>query len=451
VITHVIACHNVASQINRGAVLRIEVDRQVHRFDGADAITLCPIVLGNAEVFSSEVPRAGVCRPRWRDRQGAAALRSDGPLVAGTNILAVEVHQVNSTSSDVVFGCTLNLVGGNVAGLTPGLSNSVMTLLPEFPPVWINEVVPNNTIGITDATGEHEPWVELVNMGENPVSLDGWFLTDNYAALNKWALPPGTVIQPRQFLVIFADGQSSDSTAEELHTSFRLNPVSGSVALSRTQLGAPAVVDYADYSGLGANAALASLPDGQGFHRELTTQATPGVVNAASSNHPPVIDPISDHTVLRGTLLAFSVGATDADPGQQRTFSLETPAPAGAAIDSVTGAFTWLSTSADLGTRRFTIRVTDNGTPPLSAAQNFQVVVQEAAAPELGAALSEKDVIVLSWPAQTGVRYRVEYKDSLTESSWRVLSEITGTVPTGSAIDSSLSTRSERYYRLVLP
>ena len=78
-------------------------------------------------------------------------------LVAGTNIFAAEVHQVNTTSSDIVFGCTLELVGGNVPGLTPGLSNNVIASLPEFPPVWINEVAPNNIAGITDAKGEHEP------------------------------------------------------------------------------------------------------------------------------------------------------------------------------------------------------------------------------------------------------------------------------------------------------
>jgi hypothetical protein len=95
--------------------------------------------------------------------------------------------------------------------------------------------------------------------------------------------------------------------------------------------------------------------------------------------------------------------------------------------------------------------VTDNGTPPLSATQTFQVVVQEVATPELGATLGENDAIVLTWPTQPGVRYRVEYKDSLIESSWRVLSEMTGSGSAGSAIDSSLSTRTERYYRLVMP
>ena len=41
-------------------------------------------------------------------------------LRAGENVLAVEVHQITAGSSDIVFGCELKLVGGEVPALTPG-------------------------------------------------------------------------------------------------------------------------------------------------------------------------------------------------------------------------------------------------------------------------------------------------------------------------------------------
>src|SRR4030095_4049335 len=50
-------------------------------------------------------------------------------LVTGDNVLAVEVHQVNATSSDDVFGLSLSAIqfGTNVATQTPSLTNITQT------------------------------------------------------------------------------------------------------------------------------------------------------------------------------------------------------------------------------------------------------------------------------------------------------------------------------------
>jgi hypothetical protein len=75
-------------------------------------------------------------------------------------------------------------------------------------------------------------------------------------------------------------------------------------------------------------------------------------------------------------LLTFTASATDTDtPPQTLTFSLDPGAPAGASIGPVSGAFAWLVPSGALGEYPITVRVTDNGTPPLSAAQTFTVTV----------------------------------------------------------------------------
>ena len=89
-------------------------------------------------------------------------------LVAGENIIAVEVHQNNAGSTDIVFGCELNLIGGQVPTRTPGAANSVVTTLPAFAPIFVNEVLAVNTTGLTDSAGEREPWMELHNIGISP-------------------------------------------------------------------------------------------------------------------------------------------------------------------------------------------------------------------------------------------------------------------------------------------
>ena len=79
------------------------------------------------------------------------------------------------------------------------------------------------------------------------------------------------------------------------------------------------------------------------------------------------------------TLTLTNISATDADfPSQTLTYSLDAGAPTGAAIDPVTGVFSWTPTgSQGPSTNVITIRVTDNGPGSLSAAQSITVVVNK--------------------------------------------------------------------------
>src|SRR5207253_3615959 len=76
-------------------------------------------------------------------------------------------------------------------------------------------------------------------------------------------------------------------------------------------------------------------------------------------NTPPILGAIGDKTIAEETTLTFTNSASDADlPAQTLTFSLDPGAPSGAAIDSVTGLFTWTPTEAQgPGIYRLTIRV----------------------------------------------------------------------------------------------
>ncbi|GGC10417.1 CBM96 family carbohydrate-binding protein [Dyadobacter sediminis] len=81
---------------------------------------------------------------------------------------------------------------------------------------------------------------------------------------------------------------------------------------------------------------------------------------------------IGSKTATAGQALSFTASATDADPGQSRTFSLVN-APAGAVINASTGAFSW--TPAAAGSFSFTVKVTDNGSPALSDEETITVTV----------------------------------------------------------------------------
>ncbi len=165
---------------------------------------------------------------------------------------------------------------------TPGASNSVTAALPEYPPLWLNEVQPLNATGRADNQGEREPWIELYNASTNRVPLEGLFLADNYTNLTQWAFPTGAVINPGEFKVVFADGEPGESTAEEWHTSFRLNSA-GSVVLARLADGTPQIMDYLKFSGLAPDRSYGDYPDGQPFYRQPFDCATPGGTNNPAS------------------------------------------------------------------------------------------------------------------------------------------------------------------------
>ena len=103
------------------------------------------------------------------------------------------------------------------------------------------------------------------------------------------------------------------------------------------------------------------------------------------TNSPPVLAPIAAQTVRVGRLLVVTNNATDPDvPANALTFSLDTNAPVGAAINPSNGLFTWTSGAGQSpSTNLITVFVSDDGLPPLTAAQSFQIVVTNASQPKL--------------------------------------------------------------------
>lgn len=98
--------------------------------------------------------------------------------------------------------------------------------------VVINEILASNLSDVRDPQGQHEDWIELYNVGNTPVDLAGYYLTDDLARPTKWQFPAGdpaaTKIPARGYLLIWADGDIADSG---LHASFRLSAEGEVVAL----------------------------------------------------------------------------------------------------------------------------------------------------------------------------------------------------------------------------
>lgn len=79
------------------------------------------------------------------------------------------------------------------------------------PRVVINELMAKNEHGYTDPAGGHPDWIELYNANPDPISLDGWTLSDHPAAPDDERLGApldGLVIPGRGHLLLRADGGS---------------------------------------------------------------------------------------------------------------------------------------------------------------------------------------------------------------------------------------------------
>ena len=98
---------------------------------------------------------------------------------------------------------------------------------------------------------------------------------------------------------------------------------------------------------------------------------------SAAGNTPPSLTSIPTQIIAEGSLFSLIPGATDSDvPAQTLTWSLLSGAPPAALFSPANGHITWQTGPADSGTTRtFTLVVTDNGSPNLSATQSFNVVV----------------------------------------------------------------------------
>ena len=353
----------------------------------------------------------------------------DGPftvpataLKAGLNVLAVEVHQISAGSSDIVFGCSLDLEGGDVPSFTPGQLNTVGLALPEFPSVFVTEVLARNSTGILDGKGAREPWIEVANSGNNSVNLEGWALSVTSGDLGSWSFPAGAFLPPHSLTVIFADGEPDQTVGSEWHTSFRLNPTSGVVLLSRLQPGGRAVVDYLRYAGLESDQSAVPDPNAMaGGSRPATP--TPGT--EIQGNRPPRFASVLDGSVAVGEFLTLPITATDPDVGQILTYSLVF-GPANLTV-STKGEIRWNPEAFQAGPHPVRVRVQDNGNPVLLDETTFTLTATVPLGPVVLGYRLQGQIFELLLPTIRGRQYRLEISDQLDQGRWRVLQTLTGT------------------------
>ncbi len=332
---------------------------------------------------------------------------------------------------------------------TPGAAND-----PAPPPiqVYINEWMAQNTSGLvnTNNSNRRNDWFELYNPGDTAAVLDGYFLTDNLVDKFRFPIPAGRVIPAHGYLFVWADGepQLNTNTDTALHVSFSLDQDGDQIGLfaaDGTQIDA---VDFTAESQF-ANVSEGRFPDAS-TNLYFLAQATPLGPNSTWANRYPTLAEIPDALVLPGESLAFVAQATDPDlPSQSFTFSIDNSAPIGAQVNAVSGQFNWTPSPAQSpSTNTITLRATDSGTPPLTAARTFTVVVKPGMR-ITGVVLQPNGSIEFSVGTIPGKTYRVEYKASLGAQEWTPLGPDQVVNATTLSVTDNIGSNPQRFYRVV--
>lgn len=124
--------------------------------------------------------------------------------------------------------------------------------------VVINELMALNDSLVADEAGEYNDWIELFNLTDDDIDLEGYFLTDDPEDLNKWSFHGESVIPANGYLIVWAD---KDSMQGNLHADFKLSSMGETVILLDTDL---IEVDMVTFGQQEPDRSYARSPNGTG-------------------------------------------------------------------------------------------------------------------------------------------------------------------------------------------
>jgi len=243
-------------------------------------------------------------------------------LRSGDNVIAVEVHQVSPTSSDLIFDLTLTgTVGTESSGsqlYTEGelsqkfeWKSSIVghfSFTGDIPDLSINEVMPVNLSYYPDRLGSCSDWIEIYNPGNTTVNLGGMYITDNIDNPGKWLIPGNsplvTTVPPKGYLVLFADERH---TLGPDHLGFKLTGTGELVGLSVKTSTGFTWVDTLYFPLLPSDISFGRYPDGNNQWKSFNVNPTPGAENKEDGEttedivklYPSFPNPFTSRTYIR--------------------------------------------------------------------------------------------------------------------------------------------------------
>ena len=174
--------------------------------------------------------------------------------------------------------------------------------------VVINEFMASNDAAVADQDGDYDDWIELYNNAAEPITLTGYYLSDDGTDPLQWEFPEAT-IPARGYLIVWAD---DDEDQDGLHANFKLS-ASGETLLLIDPDGN--IVDEVTFDEQETDVSYGRFPNGTGEFRSMPTtfgaeneEGTSSVSEQASSLLAAALDiSVSPNPTSTSTTVGFTL------------------------------------------------------------------------------------------------------------------------------------------------
>jgi hypothetical protein len=255
------------------------------------------VYVNGVEVFRGNMPTGTVEYATYSlgntptENQYHAFIIPKSVLVPGLNTIAVELHQISATSTDLSFDLTLKTrrLGAKETFTSDAIVlqdvadrdvhfEAVFEEVPRIESLVINEVCASNS-RVEDEHGDKDDFIELYNPTDEDIDIAGLFITDKLSNKLRHHIGQGkeneTIIPAKGYKVLWADQEIFQGP---MHLNFKLSASGDAVGLYQKVGENVYTLDQMEFTKLYPNVSLSRFPDGTGPF-ELTRSLTPGAAN----------------------------------------------------------------------------------------------------------------------------------------------------------------------------
>jgi GH43 family beta-xylosidase len=329
-----------------------------------------------------------------------------------------------ATASTSVCGPPGSLVGAPI-WMNPGLKFNGSNDYVSCNPALGNDVQNTLTLAAWIKADAFIDWAGLITKGTNasPYAMQTWH-DGSLRFTANWGTPPGylgsgswnsnTKMGVNQWYHVAV---TYDGAVVRFYINGALDSNQPAVSLHFGIVNEPLTIG-ADLPG-GDEYFSGTMRDVRLYGRALSDAE---IGQIALTNHAPVLNAIASRTLTAGQTLTITNSATDPDwPPQMLAYALPT-APSNAMINSASGLLTWRPyINQSPSTNLLQVSVTDNGSPPLSATQNFQVTVSKPVTPLISSFGVSNSALSFAVTGDLGPDYALYGSTNLLQPSWILL------------------------------
>lgn len=276
----------------------------------------------------------------------------------GSNVIAVEVHNNNTTSTDILWEASLSAKTTDTEEITyvstepeytmPTTSNVTLVAIFEemseaemiaanSKPVMVNEISASNTMYVNDYFKKND-WIELYNTTGEDIDIAGMYISDNLNKPQKYQVPAddvtlNTIVPAHGYKVIWAD--KLENIGSDIHTTFKLAAEGGDVVISTD-----VYADTLTYHAHNSNQTFGRFPDGTAntYIMNIPTIGNNNKISTSDSLFNSALTPDADNikvlTTEEGLTIAFINGVINARSDNSPIIALEIYSTAGQKVAS---------------------------------------------------------------------------------------------------------------------